>query len=88
LSHNKDPEFAAAAAFIFLLRFVSCPMAFLPQEMPREAWLIIASFLGEQALMLAEALRDVDEEVSEDVYQIAEDHHLARTMGAELEFEL
>jgi hypothetical protein len=84
-SHNKYPINAAAAAFIILVRFASCLLAFLSQEMLRSAWLIIASFLGEEALLLAAVLRDVDFDVSEEVYQIAENHHIARV---EHEFEL
>ena len=42
-----------------------------------ELWKVIARYLGEQALVLAFAFRDIDEDLSETVYQIAEDYHLA-----------
>ena len=40
----------------------------------------IARFLGEEAILLALVLRDADEELGDEVYQIAEDHHLARIL--------
>ena len=46
-------------------------------KVPQDIWLMIARYLGEEAILLALALRDADEELGDAVYQIAEDHHLA-----------
>jgi hypothetical protein len=40
-------------------------------------WLMIAQYLGEDALSLSFVIRDVDPDLAEAVYQIEEDHHLA-----------
>ena len=44
---------------------------------PLDVWVSIAQGLGEEAVILALALRDADEELGDAVYQIAEDYHLA-----------
>jgi hypothetical protein len=44
---------------------------------PLEVWVIIARCLGEEAIVLALALRDADERLGDAVYHIAEDYHLA-----------
>jgi hypothetical protein len=38
---------------------------------------MIAQFLGEDALSLSLAIRDADPDIADEIYQIAEDHHLA-----------
>ena len=43
---------------------------------PFEVWLMIARRLGEEAVVLALALRDADEGLGDSVYQVAEDYHL------------
>ena len=43
---------------------------------PLEVWLMIARRLGEEAVVLALALRDADEGLGDSVYQVAEDYHL------------
>jgi hypothetical protein len=42
-----------------------------------DVWLMIAQFLGEDALGLAFAIRECDPDLAEHIYQIAEDHHIA-----------
>ena len=44
---------------------------------PLEVWLMIARRLGQEAVVLALALRDADEGLGDAVYHIAEDYHLA-----------
>ena len=46
-------------------------------KIPLQLWLMIARYLGEDALILSFALRDADLDLADAVYQIAEDHHLA-----------
>ena len=50
-------------------------------QLPREVWLMIAHFIGEDAVILARALDTVDsgdEQLPEEIADIAIDYHLAR----------
>ena len=56
-------------------------------HLPYFVWVMVAKSLGEEAIILANALRDVDEDISDAVYHVAETVHLAITshMSHELE---
>jgi hypothetical protein len=43
---------------------------------------MIAQFLGEDALSLSLAIRDADPDLADEIYQIAEDHHIAAQEAA------
>ena len=55
-------------------------------HLPYFVWVIVAQNLCEEAIILADALRDVDEDISDAVYHVAETVYLARwEMSHELE---
>ena len=55
-------------------------------HLPYFVWVLIAQNLGEEAIILADAFRDVDEDISDAVYHVAETIYLARCeMSHELE---
>ena len=47
-------------------------------HLPFVVWVLIAQNLGEEAIILADAFRDVDEDISDAVYQVSENVYLAR----------
>ena len=47
-------------------------------HLPFVVWGLIAHYLGEEAIILADAFRDVDEDISDAVYQVSENVYLAR----------
>jgi hypothetical protein len=61
----------------FFLNFSSNQMNISP-----DVWLMIAQYLGEDALGLAFAIRDSDPDLADEIYQIAEDHHIAAQEAA------
>ena len=55
-------------------------------HLPFDVWVMVAQNLGEEAITLAEVFRDVDEDISDAVYHVAETVYLARwEMSHELE---
>ena len=47
-------------------------------HLPYFVWVMVAQNLGEEAITLADAFRDVDEDISDAVYHVAETVYLAR----------
>ena len=47
-------------------------------HLPYFVWVMVAQNLGEEAIILADAFRGVDEDISDAVYQVSENVYLAR----------